>query len=210
MAWLSTLVLALAVSLDSLSVGFTYGVKKMRVPGFSLMLMSLISAFGMLVSMMVGQSLCSILGNQCHIIGSAILILMGFFSLGTTCLPRTKQKGFTSISTASPSTASPLKMVARVVEEPVEADLDDSGEISIIEALLLGAALALDSLGTGFGAALADYQLVITSGLVGLLTLATLSIGLRAGQMVELPSNSLWAKLAPGVLLVLLGTSKLI
>lgn len=205
MAWLSTLVLALAVSLDSLSVGFTYGVKKMRVPGFSLMLMSLISAFGMLVSMMVGQSLCSMLGNQCHIIGSAILILMGFFSLGTTCLPKTKQKDFTSISTASP-----LKMVARVVEEPVEADLDDSGEISIIEALLLGAALALDSLGAGFGAALADYQLVITSGLVGLLTLATLSIGLRAGQMVELPSNSLWAKLAPGVLLVLLGTSKLI
>lgn len=205
MAWLSTLVLALAVSLDSLSVGFTYGVKKMRVPGFSLMLMSLISAFGMLVSMMVGQSLCSMLGNQCHIIGSAILILMGFFSLGTTCLPKTKQKDFTSISTASP-----LKMVARVVEEPVEADLDESGEISIIEALLLGAALALDSLGAGFGAALADYQLVITSGLVGLLTLATLSIGLRAGQMVELPSNSLWAKLAPGVLLVLLGTSKLI
>lgn len=205
MAWLSTLVLALAVSLDSLSVGFTYGVKKMRVPGFSLMLMSLISAFGMLVSMMVGQSLCSMLGNQCHIIGSAILILMGFFSLGTTCLPKTKQKDFTSISTASP-----LKIVARVVEEPVEADLDESGEISIIEALLLGAALALDSLGAGFGAALADYQLVITSGLVGLLTLATLSIGLRAGQMVELPSNSLWAKLAPGVLLVLLGTSKLI
>ena len=36
MAWLSTLVLVLAVSLDSLGVGFAYGLKKLAVPPVSL------------------------------------------------------------------------------------------------------------------------------------------------------------------------------
>lgn len=204
MAWLSTLLLALAVSLDSLSVGFTYGLKKMSVPGGSLLLLGSVSALGMLTSMLVGRSLCSLLGNRCQLIGSAILIIMGLFSFGTARRLRHKKK---TSGSRYPST--PLKMVARIVEEPAEADLDESGEISLTEALLLGVALALDSLGAGLGAALAAYHLLITSGLVGLLTLVTLTIGLRVGQMVELPPNS-WADFAPGLLLVLLGAYKLV
>jgi putative sporulation protein YtaF len=206
MAWLSTLVLSLAVSLDSLGVGFAYGVKKLRVPAGSLILMSVVSALGMLSSMLVGRSLCFVLGNKCQVIGSVILILMGLFSFRMAWRSHHKTPN-TDPGSVSPAT--PLKMVTRVVEEPVEADLDASGEISITEAVLLGVVLALDSLGAGLGAALAAYRLTITSGLVGLLTLVTLIIGHRIGQMVELPSHS-WASFIPGLLLVLLGSWQLL
>jgi putative sporulation protein YtaF len=206
MGWLSTLLLALAVSLDSLGVGFAYGVKKMRVPASSLITISTVSALGMLSSMLLGRSLCSFLGNKCSMMGSMLLITMGLISLGTTW--KTKP-GYKKKTDEPVCNTPPFEIISRIVQEPITADLDQSGEINISEALLLGLALALDSLGAGLGAALTAYRLAITSGLVGLLNMLTLVLGHRMGQIVNLSPNS-WANFAPGILLVLLGTWQLV
>lgn len=206
MAWLSTLVLVLAVSLDSLGVGFTYGLKKLKVPPISLLLLSSVSALGMLASMLAGRGTGVLLGEWGRFVGSSILILAGFFSFRTTYYSRRKQSNLSSLRLKPANT---LEIVARVVEEPIEADLDCSGEISMIEALLLGVALAMDSLGAGFGAALMAYPPVITSVLTGVLTLSTLNIGLYAGRRMDVPLNS-WVTFVPGFLLILLGTWRLL
>lgn len=206
MAWLSTLMLVLAVSLDSLGVGFTYGIKKLNVPPVSLLLLSSVSALGMLVSMLAGHEMGILLGEQGCIVGSVILILMGFFSF-RTARQSLRQRLSLRLPWLRQMTA--LEMVSRVVEEPMEADLDSSGEISMAEALLLGMVLALDSLGAGFGAAMVAFPPAITSLLAGLLTWFTLNLGLYAGRRVELSPSS-WVSFMPGLLLILLGTWRLL
>ena len=205
MAWLSTLVLVLAVSLDSLGVGFAYGLKKLAVPPVSLVLLSSVSALGMLISMLAGRGAGLLLGERGHLVGSSMLILMGFFSFR-----RVRQSERRRMHCRlRPEQMTTLEMVIRVAEEPMEADLDSSGEIGGAEALLLGIALAIDSLGAGFGAALAAFSPATTSLLAGVLTWRTLNLGLYIGRRVKLAQGS-WVDLVPGVLLILLGGWRLL
>ncbi|NMA55580.1 MAG: sporulation membrane protein YtaF [Firmicutes bacterium] len=199
MAWLSTFTLVLAVSLDSLGVGFAYGLKKVTVPPCSLILLSLLSALSMLASMLAGRGAGFILGEAGSFIGNGILIMVGVATLGRTWLskrqrPVCKSRNYNNI----------FRMIANVIAEPLEADLDASGEISTVEALLLGFVLAMDSLGAGFGAALAAFSPVTTSLLTGLSTWITLNIGLYLGRQVKLLPGS-WVHFTPGFLLICLG-----
>ncbi|HHV07032.1 MAG TPA: sporulation membrane protein YtaF [Firmicutes bacterium] len=206
MAWLSTLLLVLAVSIDSLAVGFTYGLKKLNVPPVALVVLSTVSALGMLISMFLGRSVGVLIGEWSRVVGSSILILMGIVSFLSA---RYFQRQRLSSRPSCSKRMTPLEMVVRVVKEPMEADLDSSGEIGITEAILLGTALALDSVGAGIGAALVAYPPAITSLLAGILTLVTLNLGLHTGRRVDLPENS-WVDFAPGILLLLLGAWRLL
>ncbi|HKM39937.1 MAG TPA: sporulation membrane protein YtaF [bacterium] len=200
MAWLSTLTLVLAISLDSLGVGFAYGLQKVIVPTISLILLSLVSAFSMLISMMLGHGAGFLLGEAGAVIGNSILILVGLLSLRQGWLCNKRQLP----SKSGREGRTMLELVTRVTTEPLEADIDSSGEISAMEALLLGMALALDSLGAGFGAALTAFSPLITSFLAGLSTWVTLNLGLYAGRRIRQMPGS-WLHLIPGLLLITLG-----
>ncbi|HHY92404.1 MAG TPA: sporulation membrane protein YtaF [Firmicutes bacterium] len=203
---ISALVLALAVSLDSLGVGFAYGVKKLKIPLASLLLLSGLSSLAMLLSMAVGQVLAAILPTAVERwLGGGILIGMGLSSFFTAWRSQHKRGAEGELLSVR---IRPLGLIIQVIEEPGRADLDASGEINPGEAVLLGSALALDALGAGLGAALSALPAFFTPALVGLATLFTLSTGLSLGtRLVCLESP--WASVAHGVLLVLLGFYRL-
>lgn len=94
--------------------------------------------------------------------------------------------------------------IVRILREPVSADLDASGVISLRESLALGVALAMDSLGAGFGAAMAGLPVAIVPPLVGLFTASLLPLGVKTGLLF---GNARWgakgASLRGVVLLVL-------
>ncbi|HHV57736.1 MAG TPA: sporulation membrane protein YtaF [Firmicutes bacterium] len=204
---LSALVLALAVSLDSLGVGFAYGAKKVRIPPVSLFLLSGLSMAAMYSSMLAGRVLAGLLpAASSRWLGGAILIGMGLSSFFTAWRSQRKKTGEDKLLSLR---IRPLGLIIQVIEEPGRADLDDSGEISSGEAVLLGAALALDALGAGLGAALTAFPPFITSALVGGATLCTLKVGQGLGQRL-LRLETSWATLAHGALLVALGFYRLL
>ena len=51
----SLVLLALAVSLDSFSVGFTYGLRKMRIPFKSILIIACCSAVTLMIAMLIGH-----------------------------------------------------------------------------------------------------------------------------------------------------------
>jgi putative sporulation protein YtaF len=204
---LPALLLALAVSLDSLGVGLSYGVKKVWVPLSSLFLLSALSSLAMLTSMLVGRFAGSFLSaGTARILGGLTLIGLGFFTLLTA--KRVRHGEGNKKDKLLVFRLRPLGLVVQVIRDPDSADLDQSGEISAGEAMLLGTALALDSLGAGFGAALTSLPPFSTSCLVGLATLSTLKVGLALGRRL-MRKESTWVTLAHGVLLVLLGFYRL-
>ena len=56
----SIILLALAVSLDSFSVGFTYGLRKMRIPFKSIAIIACCSAMTLTIAMLLGHLLQTI------------------------------------------------------------------------------------------------------------------------------------------------------
>ncbi|WP_312114609.1 manganese efflux pump [Brevibacillus reuszeri] len=89
--WLSLLLVSLAISMDSVSVGLTYGLRNMRMPLLSLIVVSGCSFAVVYGVMLVGSSLTSWLTPEIgkHV-GAAVLIIMGLFTLWRLISPRAR------------------------------------------------------------------------------------------------------------------------
>lgn len=131
--WLSLLLVSLAISMDSVSVGLTYGLRNMRMPLLSLIVVSGCSFVVVYGVMLVGSSLTYWLTPEVgkHI-GAAVLIAMGLFTLWRLISPRAaaearkassmEDKGVASCETKqdSPDLAAqhPVMNVEEKPEEP--------------------------------------------------------------------------------------------
>ncbi|WP_042202551.1 manganese efflux pump [Paenibacillus camerounensis] len=240
----SLLLLAFALSLDGFGVGITYGLRKMKIPLLSILIISLCSGIVICVSMQVGVLLAKVVSpDAASIIGAVILVLMGCWSLfqmltqkekgpqeterkaADERMPAAAQAGpETGITepAADPGEAGPQKsavfslelrhlgVVIQILRTPSSADIDDSGSISSMEAMILGIALSLDAFGAGLGAALLGFSPVWTSLMIALFSGTFLLLGMKTGLRL---SGSFWMKHAaalPALLLIAMGIMKLL
>src|SRR6478609_9286596 len=197
----SLLILAFAVSLDSFSVGLTYGLRKVKIPLKSIFIISCCSAFSLMFSMFLGKVLTHLFSvDVLNKVGGGILVLLGMWILYQFFCPadssRVKEeKTLVKIEIKS------IGLVINVLKKPIAADLDNSGSINGIEAFILGIALSLDA----FGAALLGYSPYALAIAVALMSSLFLSAGIQFGKVF---SRLSWMKMfsfVPGVLLIILG-----
>ncbi|MFF2158040.1 MntP/YtaF family protein [Paenibacillus chitinolyticus] len=102
-----------------------------------------------------------------------------------------------------------LGLVIQILRTPSAADVDRSGNISSSEATLLGIALSLDAFGAGIGAALIGYTPLLTSAVIAVTSGLFIYFGLKIGYQY---SGLGWIRkvsVLPGVVLILMGISKL-
>ena len=102
-----------------------------------------------------------------------------------------------------------IGLVIQILKTPSKADLDQSGNITAPEALLLGLALSLDAFGAGLGAALIGYPPLMSAIVIALSSGIFVAMGLRIGLIY---SNLRWIQkmsVLPGCFLILLGIMKL-
>ncbi|MGI6614871.1 MAG: sporulation membrane protein YtaF [Dethiobacteria bacterium] len=203
--WALSLLLALAVSIDGFSAGFSCGLRKLVIPFLSLLAISAFSATAVAASMLVGSGVAKLMPlRYLSYFGGVVLVLFGlsvvrqYFREGRADEPAEK----------TPRDGRPAEQKPRLVSllhRPEEADLDRSGTLSIREALLLGAALAADAFAAGFGAALIDLPFVPTVLAVGLTKFILLPLGVALGRAAlrgtALPHAPLWG----GAILIIIG-----
>ena len=191
--------LVIAVSIDGLGVGITYGMQKIKVPIRAILSIMFCSGIVLLTSMTIGSFLQSFISvDIAQSIGGVILISLGLFSLFNIIRSNiNKEKRM-----KEESSTSKLKNITTVFATPDKADLDRSGNISIGEALILGFALALDAFGAGIGASLLGYIPWITALLIatmsGIFLFSGMKIGLFLAKHEKLQKLSF---LAPTILI---------
>ena len=100
-------------------------------------------------------------------------------------------------------------LIINILKEPVQADLNKSGEIDLKEAFFLGFALAMDALGAGLGAAMSGYSLFWTSLLVGATEFIMINSGIIVGQRLQIDRLKKTATILPGGIIIILGLTKL-
>ncbi|MDM5190265.1 sporulation membrane protein YtaF [Bacillus sp. DX4.1] len=207
--YFSLILLAFTLSLDSCSVGLTYGLRNVRIPLKSILIIGVCSAAVMLISMGIGHMIAKVFSPVIATrIGGFVLIAIGawvvyqFFRSDKKDDPQQEEKVW-KLEIAS------LGLVIQILRKPTVADFDKSGTISGGEALLLGIALSVDSFGAGIGASLLGYAPAMMAVLVAIMSSLFLFIGMRLGTVL---SNMRWLQkftFLPGILLIIIGIWKM-
>jgi putative sporulation protein YtaF len=205
------LMLALAVSGDGFLVGVAYGVKKIKIPLISLLVIALASTTAVTVSMLCGKGLASVLSPEfASRTGAILLLIIGMYFILQACGEKINNLGNDNNEPIITIKVKPLGIIVQILKQPSSADMDCSGEISLHEAFFLGLALALDALGAGLGAAMAGFNILLTAICVGVLKFILLNSGIYLGRLM---GNQRWlclSSLLPGIILVTIGLVELI
>ena len=212
---MAILLMLLSVNLDSLGVGFSYGVRAIHIPLGSIALMSSLSIVYSYIALFVGSLLIRFLPPWVSkTLGIAILLAMGVMIIVNALrktedsLPAKKQrKSGTLLSWG----IKPLGITISIARDPAACDFDKSNRIDAKEAMYLGLALSLDAIGVGLGSALGGLRAYYIPLLVGLSQLILLSIGLAGGRALTRHikiDQRIWSVMS-GVLLIILALMRI-
>lgn len=214
--YISMVMLAFAVSMDSFSVGVTYGMRNIKFSLRSMMMIACMSGVVLLLSMHIGGFLLSLLPMQAERwIAACLLIALGIWAIYNVV-----KKGDDEYDHFKPLPKQ-LKMkiwrfhlerfgiVIQVLKCPTLADLDCSGSISIKEALLIGLALSMDAFGAGLSASFLGYSPFMLALLVCIWNVIFIRLGLRIGNMFAKTKAMKKATIIPGTILIFLGIAKI-
>lgn len=210
MGFFPIFLLAFAVSMDSFSVGFTYGLRKMALPFKSALIIACCSALSMFASISAGRIIGAYLPDwAAGMAGGMILILLGAWVLYQFFRPNKDAHQVNTERTIVNYEIRSLGLVIKILKKPLSADFDLSGTITGIEAILLGLALSLDSFGAGIGAAMLGLSPVFLSLAAAAMSSAFVYAGIKCG--VYFSKWRWFEKIAffPGLLLIIIGIWKL-
>jgi putative sporulation protein YtaF len=206
---ISLLLLAFAVSLDSFSVGLTYGLRKMKIPVKSIAVIAVCSAAVLMAAMMIGHFLESFFSPElAETLGGTVLIVLGgwvlfqFFRNDQSEM-LSHEKIILNFEIKS------LGIVINILKKPMSADFDRSGTINGIEAVMLGLALSLDAFGAGIGAALLGFSPGYLALTVACMSSLFVYAGMRMGSYFSERSWLQKFSFVPGILLIIIGLLKL-
>lgn len=208
------LFLALAVSLDGFGVGMACGMRRLSIMLSSLLVICFMSAGAVALSMVLGQIMgvfiCPELAPRG---GGLILIFLGLYTIFNSLRDMWSSSRVYNSGVQAKKGKDYTRGITgftNLTRAPEKADRDFSGTLSARETMGLGAALAADAFGAGFGAVLVGLNLFLTVLAVGLTKLLLVPAGFLLGRYFSFSALGNLAPLLSGVMLVVLGVSALI
>lgn len=203
MLYMKLLSIVIAVSLDGFGVGITYGMRKIRINMISLGIIVSCSGIIVLISMTMGHMIRTFIPPYVtSMMGSFILIGLGLFVLFSIVRQNQARKKAQRISEALKS---PVQRITAVIQNPSEADQDQSGIISAGEAIVLGTALALDAFAAGLGASMLGYSPFITAISIALMSGLFLFTGMTLGRFLSQSKTLTKLTYLPPLILITIG-----
>ncbi|MBS4215396.1 MULTISPECIES: sporulation membrane protein YtaF [Neobacillus] len=206
----SLLVLALALSLDSFSVGFTYGLRKMVMPFKSILIIACCSAVSLMIAVSIGHGLEKVLSPSITArLGGFILIGLGAWVLYQFFRPEKEKEPLEHEKTIVNFEIRSLGLAINILRKPMSADFDKSGTITGIEALMLGFALSLDAFGAGIGAAMLGFPPIYLALTVAVMSSLFVLLGIKFGSFFYRFDWVQKFTFIPGILLIIIGIWKI-
>ena len=201
--------LAAALSLDAFVASFAYGSNQIHIPFLSVQGINLVCSTVMGVSLLAGALIRPLIPEWLTtLICFLLLFVLGLIKLLDSFTKALIRK-YNRLSREIRFHMFNFRFVLRLYADPEMADQDCSKTISPGEALSLAAALSLDGLAVGFGAALGE----VNAWAVILCSLATNMLAVMGGALLgnraarKASFNCTWIG---GALLILLAFLKLL
>jgi putative sporulation protein YtaF len=210
---LTILLLAVSCNLDNVGVGIAYGARGIGIPLASNLLIALVTAAGTGLCIVFGQQIFQVLPGEVGVIlGAVLLIGMGVWVIRQDIGERSRQDQETPFTVPANELApkSWLRRLLLILQHPVLADRDSSGHIDLKESLLLSLALMLNNIPNGVGAGLLGLSTLLTTLMVGVLSVLTFWVGIGLGRSLGVRWLGRYAGTVSGLLLVVIGLVEMI
>ena len=206
---LESLILVLALCIDTFVAGIAYGTDRIKIPLSSNIVITTVCSLFLALSLSLGSLLKEFMSPSF----ASILSFALLFSLGVL---RLFESFFKSYIQNFSSTGAPLtfklfdfKFVLEIYANETKADYDKSKTLTIKESVYLAVALSIDSIAVGFGSSLVSFnffQILLLSFSIGILALFLgVNIGKKFIEKVNI--NLSWLS---GAMLVCLAIIRLI
>jgi len=188
-----------------MAIGLAYGARKINVPFKSNLAIALFSGFAIFLSSLLGNLLTNYIPNFLgNIIGGSIVSVMGIYTIGSYLLTKIKS------NKVQDNNHLYFDNLKAVMNDPSIADRDYSGDISLKESILLGIALAINCLGTGFGAGMSGVNILVLTVAVIIFSLMTISFGALVGRRYAARLLGDRATVISGLLLLAVGVYQML
>jgi putative sporulation protein YtaF len=167
-----------------------YGLKSIRIPPLSNLIIALCSGAIAVVSCLFGQSVLPFKGNlPSGFLGGVLLAALGVWTL----VGHFREIYFSK------------RDLEVILKSPEKVDIDRSGHISARESLALGAALAANATVAGIGAGILGFNIVAMFIAVSAFSYISVAIGLFCGRKLSGKRKSACAGVFSGLILLGLG-----
>lgn len=205
-AWLSLLLLVVALSVDSFAAALAYGAEKIKIPLPSLMMISFICSLTLGLSLWLGNLLSPLLSNLAvHWLSFSILLILALFNLFSSAVKdfaaRLRKRGCCE-------NGCKFKLFDTVFficacDDCRAADRDNSHSLSVKESLALAFALSIDGVTAGFGAGVSGGSAIMAALFCFVLSASALFFGVIAGDFILKRCHINLSYLGGGILLIL-------
>jgi len=193
----SVFLLSVALSIDALGIGISYGLREIRIPFITKMIISLQSVLITSTAIFSGNFITKLLPEFIsEKIGVFVLVFLGIWFIfeGLTEEKEETEKNY-------------LGHTIDIAKAPVKCDTDNSRTIEWFEALYLGLALSLDSFGAGIGAGAAgitNYLIPFMTALFQMFFLCSGKfLGAKIKKLFNVKENGFI--IISGILLIIIG-----
>lgn len=214
---LSVILFVISATLDSLVVGVAYGMRRLKISILSNTLIAFIGFISTYLSMVVGKFIESFISSRnSSIIGSIFLIVIGLWFILNTILKTKKDKAkindydSTLLLQKQNKIESYTHQCEELLTNPEKADIDNSGNIDLREAIMLGFALALNNMGLGIGASIAGLNIKLTSLLTFIFSFMSIPLGYSIGKKFLSQVFNKKADIISGTIIIFLGLCELL
>lgn len=200
-------VFALALNTDCLLTGVAYGMRRIRLPLRSLLVVSAVSGAVLAAAMYAGGRLGALIpANFINFLASMVLAFIGFCRIIAVIRNTVRSKAAEN-ALITAFRVPFLCIAVQILRAPEKADFNADGTVDSRDALMLGVALSLDLAAGGLAAALAGFPLGLTCSVTVLMCFALLLAALRIGGAVGERLSAVWGKRVeylPGIMLIAL------
>lgn len=173
----SSILLAFSSSIDSLIIGISYGIKRIKIKLIINLIIAVIVTLSTFLSMCLGALISNYLPIKfCNYIGSALLILVGLYILWDYYKKKRHLGNSNDVEFMNSLDYD------EIIKLNKTADINGSGNIEIKEAVTLALSLSINNLALGIGASISGVSIILTTILTFVFSIITMIIGLKLGS----------------------------
>jgi putative sporulation protein YtaF len=196
--FLAILLIAVANNLDNTGVGIAFGMARIRLSPLMNFWVALVTFVITGLSVACGGRVAAFLPLPlAHAFGGTLLCVLG----GWMVLSSLRAQNGHSVDT---DPGGPVSL-HRILANPISADQNQSHDIDLREATVLGAALSLNNVGGGFSAGLVHLSALWTALLSAVVSYLVLWFGGWAGHRLGVTRVGRYAPIIAGILLLVIG-----
>lgn len=196
---LSSILFAISANLDNFTVGIAYGIKKMKIPQSSNLLIAIVSAIGTTMSMSIGVFMAKFIPpNISDMLGALILVALAVWFIIDFIKKKMKKTSEVYVGNIN------------ILDNPCEADKDKSGVIDARESIILALALTINNFGLGIGASITGLSILLTVIFTFVFSILAIRLGTKIGYSCFAKILGEYAPLMSALIILFLGIYEMI